>query len=332
MKSKIFFTLPHNNPSGGVKVVNEFVNLCNEKGIETFLCLPASELKIASFLECPAPILSLDEMATTSQEIDYIICCWQSKIEFNSVSKAKAKLKIFWQHGILIPNTSIDVGETVYKSDVFDAFANVSYACANYIKNKYNLSTVSVINPFFEISNKQLIEQKEKKGFLLLARRGSEYIPTIASFLKLNKESLTVLHEPYESNHFINLLKIHKFFISIDNGLKYDLTIKKKLMGKKLNWIKHDKNYLGFPVPAVESAQCNTVVIGYAMGGGLEWMNCENAFLAADDDIDSLLEQIGFALKLKEEDLEEILNVAYANTRKFCKENSWKQLKKILGM
>lgn len=332
MKSKIFFTLPHNNPSGGVKVVNEFVNLCNERGFESFLCLPTKELKKAFFLEFPSPILSLEEMLKTSSEIDYIVCCWQSKIEFKYISKAKAKRKVFWQHGILIPNTSVDVGEEVYKSGLFDAFANVSLSCAGYIKDKYNLPEVLVINPFFDIKTDYLIDRKEKKGFLLLARRGSEYIPIISKYLKQNKESLTILHEPYKSSHFINLLKIHKFFISIDNGLKYNLPLVKKLIGKKLSWIKHDKNYLGFPVPAVEAAQCRTLVIGYAMGGGLEWMNNENIFLAKDDDVNSLLEQIQYALNSNNDLLDKISKVAYLNTIKFNKENSWQQLKKILGI
>lgn len=73
-----------------------------------------------------------------------------------------------------------------------------------YIKKKYNLDEVYTINPYFEIDTKEVV-------FL---------------FLQENEQSLTVLYEPYKSDHLL------KYFISIDNGLKYNLTWTKVKMGK----------------------------------------------------------------------------------------------------
>ncbi len=327
---KIFFTLPHNNPSGGVKVVNEFVNLCREKGYESFLCLPSDEVKLATFLNNSAPVKSLYEMIKLSTSEDYIICCWQSKDEVHAVKKSKAKLKVLWQHGILIPNTNKDVGDLIYKEKIFNKYANVSHSCGIYIKNKYNLDKMHTINPFFEINRKEIIKENERNGFLILARRGSEYIPKIKNELKNLNQSLTILYEPYKNNHFINLLKIHKYFISIDNGLNYSLSWKEKLKGKKLNWIKHDKNYLGFPVPPLEAALTKTIVIGFAMGGGLEWMNSECLFLAKDNDINDLIQQIHKAIMTDNLTISSMQEEACRKAEFFNKENSWKQLINIL--
>lgn len=330
-KSKIFFTLPHNNPSGGIKVVNEFVNLCNEKGYESYLCLPENELNPASFLNTPAPIMSLDKMISISTQNDFIISCWQSKIEFNAVKLSQAKMKVFWQHGLLISNTKHDVGDEVYISNIFNKYANVSHACGEYIQNKYN-KEIYIINPFFDFVNEDYSESHKREGFILLARRGSEYIPLIKKYLKEKKQSLTILHEPFSNQHFLNLLKLHKFFISIDNGLKYTLTFKEKVKGKKINWVKHSKNYLGFPVPPLEAAQSKTSIIGFAMGGGLEWMSNNNTFLAIDDSIEDLLSNIDKAINTDHQKLEDKINLAFDDTLKFTKENSWNQLKQVLEL
>jgi hypothetical protein len=330
MKSKIFFTLPHNNPAGGVKVVNEFVNLFIDKGYESYLCLPEEELKLAAFLNKPAPVITLDDMVELSNKNDVIILGWQSKKEYFSLKKAKAKVKVLWQHGILIPNKDQDIGDLVYKENVINQFWNVSFACGDYIKKKYNLNTMYIVNPFFEIDSTNLIDKKDRKGFLLLNRRGSKYIPRIKSFLKEKKQSLTILNEPYDSDHFINLLKIHKYFLSIDNGLKYGLTWKQRIKGQKLKWIKHDKNYLGFPVPPVEAALSKTIVIGFAMGGGLEWMSQDCMFLAKDDSLEDLLSKIKNAVETTEKLKTEMSILAYEKTNKFSKESSWRQITKVL--
>ena len=181
MKAKFFFTLPHNNPSGGVKVVNEFVNLCIEQGYESYLCLPEEEKKLATFISDPAPVISLTQMVKDSTVNDYIISCWQSKIEFESVKKSRAKKKIFWQHGLLIANQNTDVGDEVYTSNVFDLYANVSYPCGKFIEHKYKKDKVHILNPFFDIQDK-LDSFEKKEGFLVLARRGAEYIPKIQNY------------------------------------------------------------------------------------------------------------------------------------------------------
>jgi len=330
MKNKptIFFTLPHNNPSGGVKVVNEFVNLCIEKGYKSYLCLPSDELKSASFLNESAPIISLEDMTNNSTINDIIILGWQSKIEYEAVKNSKANIKVLWQHGILIPNKEEDAGDLVYKEKVISQFWNVSQKCGDFIQEKYNLNNMHIVNPFFDINKTKM----EKSGFLLLNRRGAKYIPKIKECLKNTNQSLTILNEPYDSSHFLNLLKIHKYFISIDNGLSYSLTWRQRLKGKSLKWIKHDKNYLGFPVPPVEAALSKTIVIGFAMGGGLEWMTKECMFLSEDDNIDDLILKIRSAVNSNKSTLDNMLEIAYIRTLKFNKENSWKQLKSALNI
>lgn len=324
----IYFTLPHNKPSGGVKVVNEFVNLCIEKGYKSFLCIAEENSEPAKFIDNPAPIISLDEMRTQCRKEDIIVCCWQSIMEYEAVKATDCENKFFWQHGILIPNDKMSVGERVYREGVFNKFCNVSEACASFIRGKYNLDNVSTINPFFDIDIREQIEN-EKSGYLVLARRGAELLPQIESFVSERGKSLTVLHPPFDNALFINLLKYHKFFINIDNGLKYNKGIKGLLLKNK--WINHDVNYCGFPVPPIEAVLQGTIVIGFAMGGGLEWMTQSNCLLADDGDLASLLEQINISMSLDDLQCRDYRDNSFRECSKFTKENSWNQFKAIIG-
>ena len=322
--STIFFTLPHNNPAGGVKVVNEYVQLLNKNGLNSILCLPEENLEQATFLSNPAPVISLSELVLVSTKDDIIIMCWQSSKEYTAFKSAKAKLKIFWQHGILSPVSDGMIGDIVLKEKVFDQYWNVSHACANFISEHYSINKFKVLSPFYSESNPPSSESK-KSGFLIVERRGSSQIQRIKEKIISLGETVTVISGKYPSDHFNNLLKSHKFFISIDNGIKHNF--KERIRNKlKPKWQYYKKNLLGFPVPPLEAISHETVVIGYAMGGGLEYMTPSSIFLAEDDNLESLLDKIQEAIQTSDSELDKMKQSATQAISNFNEAESLKQI------
>ena len=124
----------------------------------------------------------------------------------------------------------------------------------------------------------------------------------------------------------------HKFFLStaIGPSPQYVKNIIKILIGK--NPVKVINPYReGFPLPPAEAAMCGSIVIGFAMGGGLEWMSSKTCFLAKDRSYISLMKKIKEALSASDEQLDTIRENAFRAVSEFNKEHTWQQIKNFLG-
>lgn len=354
---KFFFLSIHNLPSGGTKVLNQMVNLCREKGFQSYLVTKVNQQHQASFLTQSAPVIGLSQFKQRCKKNDFIINCWQHKDLHQAVASVRARIKVFWHHGVAIPVYPNFNGEKIYQSKIYDQFWNVSQACADFIKKKYNLKKVSLVYPFFD--DKTLLSFKKKsgkfkrKGILCLRRRGSEVLPNIINLFP--KQKITALNSPFTDKELYEQLVKHEFFISYDNGLNGKILIKNKyqrflyklarikqnlskqyvLKRKEIysnKWIKPKENLLGFPMTACEAAWLGTTVIGFAMGGGLEWMAKDNMYLAKDGDIDSLLDKIRQAVDDSQENLNYKRKKAFKAVSKFNKNKTWDQITKLLGI
>jgi hypothetical protein len=351
---KIFLIVPSNNPSGGAKVANQIVNLFLKKGFESFLATLETEPKKASFLKEPAPVISLEDFKRTCSAGDIVITFWQHKEILAAIKDCPAKNKIFWQHGVIIPRYADFNGEEYFKPGIFTDYWNVSAACADYIKERYGIPEIKIVHPFFD--DKTLLEYFQKKGeykregVLLLRRRGQEAISDIISLIP--EQKITILPKTFSDAELYEQLIRHEFFISTDNGVEGAILIKNKLHrrlkrlrrilsgllknkdkeGGQNGWVRPKKNLLGFPVSACEAAWLGAVVIGFPMGGGLEWMNNDNMYQARDNDLDSLLQKTREALNENKKNLSVRKELALAAVKKFNQENTWKQISEYLNL
>jgi len=300
----------------------------------------------------PASVIGLAEFKNTCAAEDIVITFWQQQDIFAAIKNCPAKRKIFWQHGIIIPRYADFNGERYFQSGVFTDFWNVSAACASYIKERYALPEVKIVHPFFDddtlLEYFAKKEQYQREGILILRRRGQEAIPDIISLFP--EQKITILPKTFSDSELYEQLIRNKFFISTDNGIGGKLLIKNKShrwlktvkrmarnifkteKAGQLRWVKPRKNLLGFPVTAAEAAWLGATVIGFAMGGGLEWMSKDNMYLSADENIDSLLEKIKEALSAAPEELAAKTKLASASVQRFSRENTWKQLAENLKL
>jgi glycosyltransferase involved in cell wall biosynthesis len=349
---KIFLLVPHNNPSGGGKVANQIVNLFKEKGYESFLVITENSVTEASFMKNPAPVMTLDNFKNICTAEDVVMTFWQSQIIHEAIKNCPAQKKIFWQHGVIIPKYSNFNGEEIFTSKVYGQIWNVSKACADYIKEKYKIPEIKIIHPFFddETLSEYAAQKNESKreGILVARRRGQEAIPDIIRLFP--EQKITVLPKTFSDSQLYEQLIKHKIFISTDNGVDGVMLIKNKFIRQlktlkrawdkifrsseayQSGWIKPEKNLLGFPVTAAEAAWLGTVVVAFAMGGGLEWMTPDNCYLAQDNNPDSLFDKIRQAVEDNKENRVKRTILAEKSVEKFNQENTWKQLSENLEL
>lgn len=344
---KVYVTGPSNYPSGGTKVMNQIVQLFREKGLESFLVL-ADEGSSATFIDQPPPVMNISEYEKNLRNEDLTIDFWPAQRFFDITSKKINRYRVFWQHGASIPTGKDLVDSKVFeKGNPYTHHWNVSKACRDYISEKFQLSPIAIIHPFFDTeSMKDSLVQKEssiRNGFLVIARRGSKYIPSIIKEL-CPRHKVTVLHGMFHEKELFEELIHHQFFISIDHGihgptlLNKLIVAAKKTINKELRikeqqrntWLLPPNHMLGFPMSAAEAAWLGAFVIGFAMGGGLEWMNEENCFLAKDANQESLLSSIKRALQATPSQLQAMAKNAETSVGKFTKEQTWNEIKQSL--
>lgn len=325
----VYLTLPHNEPSGGVKVVNEFVGLFRSRGHDAYVCLPEACAVPATFIRDPAPVLALDEMVRRSTARDVIISTWHSKQEYEATCAAAAAVKVFWQHGILIPTTPDSVGERVFESGVFNQYWNVSHACGRFIQDKYRLPSMAIVNPFFDPPLGE-VPWSQRSGALVLARRGSEYIQPLRLVVEQAGERLTTVTGRFHDRDIEQMLLEHRFFISIDNGIKRPPWWK-PWSRRRGSWVWHKQNLLGFPVTAAQAAMCRNVVLGFAMGGGLEWMTLDNSYIARDNSLTSLLDVTQGCLSSTDTQWEAMVQRARQAVSRFSRDHAWSQIVAVIG-
>ena len=339
--TKVFLTSANNKPSGGGKVLNQVSNLFRVKGYDSYLALPGTPEK-ALWLDSPSEVISLEDMIKKCDKNDIVIDGWQKKEIYKATMRCSATVKVFWSHGASIPIGNDYVGEKAFlKNSGYTHQWNVSKVCKNYIEEKYNLKNIDIIHPFFDdnLMKKFLIQKRKfnsnRKGILCLARRGSTLIPSIVKkFCPKNK--ISVIHGNFSTFELYDSLLRHRYFVSLDNGISdRNLKVKtiiylKTFFSKDKNlrnfWLVPKGNILGFPMSACEAAWLGGIVIGFPMGGGLEWMNKNNCFIAEDRDLDSLIDAIERALNSDEKTLNKISENAYDSVKRFNKENTWKEI------
>lgn len=343
---RIYITGASNKPSGGVKVMNQVAVLFEEYGFESFV-VPADGSGQATFLDQPAKTISVEEYANRLREDDITIDFWPDKRLVEIAAQKKNATRIFWQHGASIPVGGTTVGDTVFRpGNPYTQHWNVSRACADYFQTKYNLS-MPIVHPFFDSQTMRDYQAKPpmpRDGFLLLARRGQKYLPAIEQRLK--GHHLTIMKEPYHEHDFFEALRQHTFFISTDDGIHTPSLVRRgKNVVRRLllltvreqarcanQWIIPDGHLLGFPMPPVEAAWLGCVTIGFAMGGGLEWMKPNNCLLAQDASKKSLSIKIDQALQMENKIITAMQEQAHRDTSDFCKEQTWIALKRLLSL
>lgn len=337
---KVFLSCAHNKPSGGTKVINQVAQLFNEKGHEAYVVIPGKPY-MADFIDYAAETISFKDMIALCKPEDIIIDHWQLKESWKATEASKAERKVFCQQGASIPIGSKFTGPRVFgKDSIYTHHWNVSQACKEYIQKKYSVEKIDIVHPFFDSSTlKKYSDQRfnhKRKGILFVAGRGSPYLSYIVQLVGSKKTKVTVINGYYKEEDFFDELTRHKFLISVDQGVSnpsFKGRMERRLMSlirpemKYRNfWIVPEGHLLGSPMPPAEAARCGAVVIGFAMGGGLEWMNDSNCYLAEDRNLDSLSVKIKQALSADEEELSRISNSAFRATNKFNKEHAWEQI------
>src|SRR3989339_411475 len=339
-----------NRPSGGTKVMHQIANLFIEKGYKSYVVV--EDDSECTFLCHPAPSLSFQDFEKQIKAEDITITFWTSRKIVESIDKKINYKRILWYHGASLPTGKNALGEYSFsKESPFTQFWNVSKVCAEYLEQKYSLSKkMGIVYPFFDTEEIQKhqndVDKYKRNGILMLARRGKKYIDLVKKKMG-NKTKITILEPPYHEEEFFNLLLKHKFFVSVDpgvdnfisinrifkNGIKcaIDSDFRTKYVNRH-KWIVPEGHLLGFPMPPIEAALLGCTVIGFAMGGGLEWMNTGNCFLAHDRDKKSLLDNIQKALGADETTLEMKRQSAYESTQKFTREHTWVQLSNLLNL
>lgn len=342
----VYITGASNKPSGGVKVMNQVAVLFEEHGVESYV-VPADGSGLATFLDQPAKTISVEEYAGRLREDDITIDFWPDKRLVEIAAQKKNATRIFWQHGASIPVGGTTVGDAVFRpGNPYTQHWNVSRACADYFQTKYNLS-MPIVHPFFDSPTMLEFQERppiQREGFLLLARRGQKYLPAIRRLL--TKHRLTILKEPYHERAFFEALRQHTFFLSTDDGIHMpSITRRAKNVLRQLllpsvreqakhanQWIIPTGHLLGFPMPPVEAVWLGCITIGFAMGGGLEWMNDSNSLLTIDTNEKSLLEKIDQASHLTNDEIATMQTQARHETSVFRKEQTWAVLQRLLSL
>lgn len=338
MTRKVFIQIPSNQPSGGIKVANQLANLFKEHDYRAWVVLPENAYP-ADWLINPAPAINSKEMIKICQENDIIIDNWLDKKTIALTKKLKAKIKIFYSQGCTFYKSKTLVGDEHFKKDLgYTHFWTISQDSLNYLSQKYPLiNKWYLVSPFFDFESAAQITAKTRRENKILAfrRKGLSYIMLAQLLYGLNVKFEIAHTFTEEEGH--KLMASSKFFLSTAVGVnKQHLqnTLKCLRYGSNkynISVIIPDKPREGFPLPPTEAAMCGCIVIGFAMGGGLEWMSNKTCFLAQDRSYSSLILQIKRALSATEKQLNQVKKEAFRAISKFNKENTWKQIEKFLS-
>lgn len=337
MRRKIFVQIPTNNPSGGNKVANQLVNLFREHNYEAYVVLPA-EMNQAKWLINPAPTINIARMKELCGADDIVIDNWIDRETVNETMKLKAKIKIYYSQGCTFYKSKNLIGDDFLKKDLgYTHFWVVSSDSLEYLKKKYpRIKKWYLIHPYlnhdFNIDSQKNWERKNE--ILCFSRKGRWYIE-IARMFYQNKIKFNVIDKFTEREGY-ELMLSHKFFLSTAIG------VNKQFIRNIARFLKYgNTNYNikvispngykeGFPLPPAEAAMCGSIVIGFAMGGGLEWMSPKTCFLAKDRSYFSLIKKLKEALSASDEHLNTMRENAFKAVSKFNREHTWQQIKAFL--
>jgi len=334
--------IPNNRPSGGGKVANQLVNLFRENNYESYIVLP-NEVYQADWLMNPAPTINIAGMKQICRSNDIIIDNWNDKYTVAETMRAKADIKIaYWQACTFCKGGNL-IGDDFLINDLgYTHFWVVSKDSLNYLKKKYHrIQKWYLVNPYFELEAINQIRSgvKAKDKILCLGRKGNKYIK-VAQLLFGSRIKFEVINRKFTESGFYRLCASSKFFLCTAIGIDHKYF--KQFVKILLNALMMEKKYQvmsiivppghkeGFSLPPAEAALCGSIVIGFAMGGGLEWMSPDTCFLAKDRSYLSLIKKIKEALSASDEDLHTIRENAFRAAKKFSKEHTWRQVEAFI--
>lgn len=337
-KRKIFVQIPENHPSGGIKVANQLVNLFREHNYESYIVLPNKAYQ-AEWLISPAPAINISKMTELCHSDDIVIDNWLDKNIIAQTMKLPAKTKVFYSQGCTYYKSKTLIGDDFLKNDFgYTHFWTVSNNSQEYLMNKYlRIKKWYLVHPYlnFEEADKAVNTVKRDNKILTFSRKGKEYIH-ITNFLFKDKIDFDIVDEFTEEEAY-RLYASHKFFLSTCAGVGHQrlrniIRLFRRGNTKcKYSVIVPKGQREGFPLPPAEAAMCGAIVVGFAMGGGLEWMSPDNCFLAKDRSYLSLFKKLNEALISSDKELEHIRKNAFKAVRKFTKENTWEEIKLFLN-
>lgn len=331
---RIFVRVPNNNPSGGIKVANQLVNLFRQRGIESVLVVN-SEPYVADWMITPAPVISAEDLIKTCRTNDIVIDNWIDRYTIETTKKLDAKIKIYYSQGSTFYESNDLVGDKYLKTgELYTHYWTVSVDAQKILESKYpKTGRWHLVHPYFEheiiSSVKEDVKQREN-AILCLARKGKDYI-FLAKVLFGRKIKFNTINRKFTELEAYKLMAKHKFFLSTAVGVspQHLKDIVRPLIGKS-SFKVINPNKEGFPLPPGEAALCGSIVIGYAMGGGLEWMSPATCFLAEDRSHLSLTKQIKVAITATDEQLSTVREMAFKIVSDFNKEHTWEQISNFL--
>jgi glycosyltransferase involved in cell wall biosynthesis len=331
---RIFVRVPSNNPSGGIKVANQLVNLIRERGFDSFLVVNG-EPYIADWMVTPAPVISVANLMKTCDANDIVIDNWIDRSTVETTRRLNAKIKIYYSQGSTFIKSKDLIGdECLATGKIYTHYWAVSTDSQKILESKYpRTGRWYLVHPYIEheiISSVREDVKQTENAILCLARKGKSYI-FLAKFLFGRDIKFDIVNGKFTEIEAYKLMAKNKFFLSTAVGVTPQLTrnMIRLLTGRELVRIINPYRE-GFPLPPAEAAMCGSIVIGFAAGGGLEWMSADNCFLAKDRSYFLLIKKIKEALATPQEQLNIMRDNAFKAISKFSKENTWRQITAFL--
>lgn len=343
MMRRVFVQLPSNGPSGGVKVANQLVNLFRDKGYDAYIVLPSGP-RAADWLLKPAPVISQQEMVRLCQSQDLVVDNWPDLKSYSITASLPARTKIFYSQGCTYLRGRQYLGDSYFTARLcYTHYWFVSRDSLEYVASKYPSAMSpmprdwAVVHPYLEFELAASVNTVVRgPGILAFSRKGPSHIRAIQIFGRLDRD-IEVVDKFTEAESY-TMYSTHRFFLHTPTGLS--------AVGRRLrNWLRllkgADPDELfwvvspegrreGFSLPGAEAAMCGAVVVGFAMGGGREWMAEGNCFIAKDHSYQSLIANIREATSKPDDELNSVAARARLAVGRFTRENTWNQISESL--
>lgn len=362
---KVFINVGSNN-AGGAKNANHMANLFREKGFESYVVLPQETYK-AQWMIKPAPVINIGEMKRICEKEDLIIDRRGHADVISTLRRLEARAKVFYTGGATFLRSTELLGDLPLRRGKelgYTHFWGVSDDSINYMRKAYpTVKKWHKVSPLFdfELSKNVMEGVKRRRQILCLTRKGERYVRTVQLFFH-KKIRFKIIDRNYTEKAFYEWLASSLFFLhtatGVDTHLEWLLNALSHhfanavFNGEPISTAQYllkrtrepvfrplttqvihpiDRRREGFPLPAAEAAMCGAVVVGFAMGGGLEWMDETNCFLAEDLSYVGLVDAVKRALCASPRQLDIMRSRAYQSIGKFGKEHTWRQLQRFLN-
>ncbi len=334
---KVFIQFPHNLPTGGTKVANQIASLFVERGNGAYIVTPIKMAKV-SWMKDTAECISQADMLNMCGADDIVIDNWNDRQSTEAMQRTPAKTKVFYCQDTCFPTGKNTIGHAIWSPQTgYTHYWAVSECTRRMLEKRYSLTNIFVVNPIIpDAAHARFsIPLEERNGVLCLARRGPRHIAAIVSDY-LEKVDFTIVSErEFNEWDIYDLMGRHKYFLGATVRPRAAMSIPRYLLSKLFpkyvgGRTERVRRTEGFGLPPAEAAAAGCIVIGYAMGGGLEWMTKDNVFLARDRSIRSLKEMMGRALKMTDGEAEKMRKKASNAVKRLSKDHTWSQIQNFL--